>query len=149
MEVYNTISGSIQCYQWKYTILSVEVYNTISGSIQYSQWKYTILSAEVQHTILSVEVYDTISIQYYQWKYTILHTVYSVGATQLWFRVRVPFVDSILNIQRNSSSITKDHSADPQSQFPTPPPPRHIPLELCNCFQYKFISKTCNLHQSH
>ena len=71
--------------------------------------------------------------------------MYSVGATQLWFRVRVPFVDFLLNIQRNSSSIAKDHSADPQSQCP--PPPRHIPLQLGNSFQYKFISKTCNLHQ--
>jgi hypothetical protein len=43
--------------------------------------------------------------------------MYTVGATQLWFRVRVPFVDFLLNIQRNSSSITKDHSANPQ----TPP----------------------------
>ena len=118
VEVYNTISRSIQCYQWKYTILSVDVYNTISGSIQYCQWKYTILSAEVQYTILSVEVYDTISMQYYQWKYTILHSMYSVGARQLWLRVRVPFVDSLLNIQRNSSSITKDHSTDPQSRWP-------------------------------
>ena len=76
MEVYNTISGSIQYYQWKYTILSVEVYKTISGSVKYYQWKYTILSVEVyntisgsiqyyQYTILSV--YNTISIQYYQW----------------------------------------------------------------------------------
>ena len=58
MEVYNTISESIQYYQWKYTILSGEVYKTISGSVKYYQWKYTILS---------VEVYNTISIQYYQW----------------------------------------------------------------------------------
>ena len=43
VEVYNTISGSIQYYQWKYTILSVEVYNTISGSVQNYQWKYTKL----------------------------------------------------------------------------------------------------------
>ena len=115
VEVHNTISGSIQYHQWKYTILLVEVYNTINGSIQYYQWTYTILS---------VEIYNTISgrIQYYQRKYTILsveytilHSVYmyTVDATQLWFRVRVPFVDSLLNIQRNSSSITKDHSADP------------------------------------
>ena len=65
-------------------------------------------------------VANTISIQYYQWKYTILHSMYSVGATQLWLRVRVPFVDSLLNIQRNSRSITKDHSTDPQSQWPLP-----------------------------
>ena len=52
------ISGCIQYYQWKYTILSAEVYNTISGIIQCYQWKYTILSPEV---------YNTISIQYYQW----------------------------------------------------------------------------------
>ena len=69
MEVYKTISGSKQYYQQEYTILSVEVYNTISGSIQY-----------------------------YQWKNAILHSMYSVGATQLWFRVRVPFVDFLLNI---------------------------------------------------
>ena len=118
MEVYNTISESIQYYQWKYTILSVEVYNTISGSIQYYQWKYTILSVEVYNTISG-------SIQYYQYtilsvEYTILHSVYmySVDATQLWFRVRVPFVDFLLNIPRNSSSITKDHSADPHAQCP-------------------------------
>jgi hypothetical protein len=100
VEVYNTISGSIQNYKWKCKILSVEVYNTISGSIQY-----------YQYTILSVE-------------YTILHSVYmyTVGATQLWFRVRVPFVDFLLNIQRNSSSITKDHSANPQSQCPPTSP---------------------------
>ena len=77
--------------------------------MQHYQWKYRILSAEVY-----------ISIQYYQWKYTILHSMYSVGATQLWLRVRVPFVDSLLNIQRNSRSITKDHSTDPQSQWPLP-----------------------------
>ena len=46
--------------------------------------------------------------------------MYSVGATQLWLRVRVPLVDSLLNIQRNSTSITKDHSTDPQSQWPLP-----------------------------
>ena len=90
----------------------MEVYNTISGSMQHYQWKYRILSAEV-YIILSV--YNTISE-----KYTILHSMYSVGATQLWLRVRVPFVDSLLNIQRNSRSITKDHSADPQSQWPLP-----------------------------
>ena len=74
VEAYNTISGSIQYYQWKYTILSAEVYNAISGSIQYYQWKYTILSVEEQYTVLSMEVYNTISgsIQCYQWKYTIL-----------------------------------------------------------------------------
>ena len=101
-------------------ILLLEVYNTISGSMQYYQRKYTIIS--------------------------ILHSVYmySVDATQLWFRVRVPFVDFLLNNQTNSSSITKDNSADFQSQCP---PPQHIPLELCNSFQHKFISKTCNLHQ--
>ena len=129
MKVYNTISRSIQNYKWKCKILSVEVYNTISGSIQY-----------YQYTILSVE-------------YTILHSVYmyTVGATQLWFRVRVPFVDFLLNIQRNSSSITKDHSANPQSQCPPPPPrpPRHIPLQLGNSFQHKFISKTCNFSSLH
>ena len=36
VEVYNTISGSIQYYHRKYTILSPEVYNTIS--IQQYQW---------------------------------------------------------------------------------------------------------------
>ena len=53
VDVYNTISGSIQYYQLKYTILSAEVYNTITGSIQFYHRKYTIC---------------TISIQYYQWK---------------------------------------------------------------------------------
>ena len=43
----NIISGSIQYYQWKYTVLSREVYKTISGSKQYYQQEYTILSAEV------------------------------------------------------------------------------------------------------
>ena len=111
MEVYNTISGSIEYYQWKYTILSVEVYNTISGRIQHYQWKYTILSVEIYNITSG-------SIQYYQWKNAILHSVYSVDATQLWFRFRVPFVDSFLNSQRNSSSITKDHSADPTLNGP-------------------------------
>ena len=81
MEVYNTISGSIQYYQWKYTILSVEVYKTISGSVKYYQWKYTILSVEVYNTISG-------SIQYYQ--YTILSVYNTIsGIHNTTFSVHV------------------------------------------------------------
>ena len=62
VEVYNTISGSIQYYQGKYIKRSVEVnntisrsiYNTISGSIEYYQRKYTILSVEECNTTFNV-----------------------------------------------------------------------------------------------